>query len=354
MKKVFTLLALLACVLGTYADNIDVVLDKTTATTTERETSPWVFKSNGIEVTVKANSSSVINLLFGDNDKSNYTLFSSNVDFTITVPVNFIPSKITFKGYTDYSDKQSNHASLNFNGKANDTEFGKLNETETTCEFEWPEGERSISFRPSERLAATITITGELKPYYATMAKSGYCTFCADKQVSTKNVPIIIVGEVTDNNTILVATKGNYIVGAQKGVILKGEPGKTYFFEENNDYDEFDYVFNNKSLQAALTSTTINNSYTFVLICNSNNDAQFARLRSGSTIPAGKAYLEIPGLATSSANSLSLYFSDATGIHEVNAAGEADDNYYTLDGRKLAARPDHGTYIHRGHVYMAK
>lgn len=348
MKKVFTLLALLVCVLGTYAEEIDVVLDKTTATTTQGS-APWYFTSKDVKVKITG----ATNNFWPEGD---YISYEANRDLTINVPVNFIPSKIKFEGYSRATD---HNTTLIFNGdNSNKKTFNKEGEENTTCEFAWPEGEKSAAFRVEDiekgvPMNAIITITGELKPYYATMAKSGYCTFSAGKKVKVSDGVKIIGVSTYNKNTNQITTvnfKGN-VIPAETGVILKGQPEKTYYFEETTAVKE---PADDSNLKAAVTSTTIDNTYTFVLICNSNNDAQFARLSKGSTIPPGKAYLEIPDLATSSANSLSLYFSDATGIHEVKAAVEADDNYYTLDGRKLTTRPDHGTYIHRGHVYMAK
>ena len=353
MKKVFTLLALLMCVLATYAGEIEVVLDRTTAQTGFGKPSPWIFSSNGVEVRVTNNKS--MNMWYEDNETlKNYPIYHENVDFTITVPVNFIPSKIAFKGLTN--DSKNNTSLLFNNDYTNKKQFNKLGEEMTTCEFSWPKGEKSAVFHVTDNehnleLAATITITGELKPYYATMAKNGFCTFSADKNVWVGNdVSIKLVSQYNKNiNQISVVNSSEKIVTANTGVILQGEPNQTYYFEETSNSP----TFTQKNM-LKYEAKTVDNNYTFVLICNKNNDAQFARLKNGSTIPAGKAYLEIPELATNSVSSLSLYFADVTGIHEVKANDKADDNYYSLDGQKLSARPDHGTYIHQGHVYMAK
>ncbi len=138
------------------------------------------------------------------------------------------------------------------------------------------------------------------------------------------------------------------IIPAGKGVVLSGTANTSYTLDAATETSSEQ----DNDLTGATVATTIDNELTYVLICNSNNKGQFAKLKSGEIVPAGKAYLTLQESA--GANLLSLDFGTETAINAIeNNAQKADNNYYTLDGKKIE-KPAKGAYIHNGKVYSVK
>jgi hypothetical protein len=73
----------------------------------------------------------------------------------------------------------------------------------------------------------------------------------------------------------------------------------------------------------------------------------------GNTIPAGKAYLQLP-TSTSSARDISFSFDDEpTGINMVQGIEQKDDSYYNLQGQRVS-QPMKGLYIIKGKKVVVK
>lgn len=174
-------------------------------------------------------------------------------------------------------------------------------------------------------------------------------TFCAPSTYKAPEGLSVYTAQEADNVVTLNKVEDG-IVPAGQGVVLCGEAGATYAMEPaTTDKTELE----GNAMKAAVSETTIDNEQTYVLICNSQNKGQFARLEKGETIPAGKAYLEISEQA--GANYLSLAFGNETAIKAVDAAKKTvgDDAYYSLQGKRIE-RPQHGAFIHNGKVYVIK
>ena len=91
------------------------------------------------------------------------------------------------------------------------------------------------------------------------------------------------------------------------------------------------------------------NSY-YMLALNSNDEAQFSKLTSGS-IAAGKAYLVVAG---GGARSLNVVFTDeSTGIDSINSGERKVESYYNLNGQRVAALQK-GLYIINGKKVIVK
>jgi hypothetical protein len=74
---------------------------------------------------------------------------------------------------------------------------------------------------------------------------------------------------------------------------------------------------------------------------------------SGNTIPAGKAYLQLP-TPSSSARDISFSFDDEpTGINMVQGIEQKDDSYYNLQGQRVS-QPMKGLYIINGKKVVVK
>ena len=74
---------------------------------------------------------------------------------------------------------------------------------------------------------------------------------------------------------------------------------------------------------------------------------------SGNTIPAGKAYLQLP-TPSSSARDISFSFDDEpTGINKVQGVEQKDDSYYNLQGQRVS-QPMKGLYIINGKKVVVK
>lgn len=184
----------------------------------------------------------------------------------------------------------------------------------------------------------------------AKLSAAGMGTFCAPSACKApEGLSVYTAAEA--GNVVTLSKVADGIVPAGQGVVLSGEAGVTYAMEAAKTAGT---ELAGNALKAAVSATTIENDNTYVLICNSQNKGQFARLENGETIPAGKAYMEI-GDTKAAANYLSIAFGTETAIKAIDAAKKTvgDDAYYSLQGKKIE-RPQHGAYIHNGKVYVIK
>ena len=175
-------------------------------------------------------------------------------------------------------------------------------------------------------------------------------TFCAPSACKApEGLSVYTAAEA--GNVVTLSKVADGIVPAEQGVVLSGEAGVTYAMEAAKTAGT---ELAGNALKAVVNATKIENDNTYVLICNSQNKGQFARLKKGETIPAGKAYIQIDDTQVD-ANYLSIAFGTETAIKAIDAAKKTvgDDAYYSLQGKKIE-RPQHGAYIHNGKVYVIK
>lgn len=140
------------------------------------------------------------------------------------------------------------------------------------------------------------------------------------------------------------------IVAANQGVVLEGTPNVTYTLNATDAEGTTEWTKNELKNTAANTYTTgADETDVYVLICNSNNKGQFARLNANQTIPVGKAYLKVVG---SNAKSLSVGFGDdTTGINTIEAAQGTQNACYNLNGQRIS-KPAKGLYIMNGKKFV--
>ena len=140
------------------------------------------------------------------------------------------------------------------------------------------------------------------------------------------------------------------IVAANQGVVLEGTPNVTYTLNATDAEGTTEWTKNELKNTAANTYTTgADETDVYVLICNSNNKGQFARLNAKQTIPVGKAYLKVVG---SNAKSLSVGFGDdTTGINTIEAAQGTQNACYNLNGQRIS-KPAKGLYIMNGKKFV--
>lgn len=184
----------------------------------------------------------------------------------------------------------------------------------------------------------------------AKLSAAGMGTFCAPSACKApEGLSVYTAAEA--GNVVTLSKVADGIVPARQGVVLSGEAGVTYAMEAAKTAGT---ELAGNALKAAVSDTKIENDQTYVLICNSENKGQFALLKNGETIPAGKAYIQIDDTQTA-ANYLSIAFGTETAIKAIDAAKKTvgDDAYYSLQGKKIE-RPQHGAYIHNGKVYVIK
>ena len=145
--------------------------------------------------------------------------------------------------------------------------------------------------------------------------------------------------------------------GAGQGVFLKGEPGE-YTVPIIDNFDE--YTLN--MLVGTLEQTTVNSTdgamsnYKFT-IAEGDTAPMFYPFEDGTTLSAGKAYLQIPTawLPVTAQKSLSVRFDDGetTDIDELKGEDGEVKTIYDLQGRKVE-NPSEGLYIIDGKKVFIK
>lgn len=187
------------------------------------------------------------------------------------------------------------------------------------------------------------------------IGSTGNTTFCSKYNLDFSNVEGIKVYTATAYNSIkdeitLVKVRTSKTA---MGLYASGNPGiyQIPIIDESRDNSLNMFVGVNEET----TISTTDGSYTnYIYTKPSGKEAGFYKVTSDRTIPAGKAYLQIPTAwlneeTTSEAKAVKLVFDDgeSTGIDEVNRVESKEDVIYDLQGRRVL-NPSKGIYIING------
>ena len=140
-------------------------------------------------------------------------------------------------------------------------------------------------------------------------------------------------------------------VTASKGIVLKGEAGKTYT-AKILDADATGDSFDDNKIQASVDGTYLTQSTDYVL-SNVGGIYAFRPISEAGYLRPGIAYLPLSNSA--SAKALTFTFDNtSTGIGSITTVNAQEKGaYYTLDGVKMS-KPAKGLYIHNGKKYYNK
>ena len=191
--------------------------------------------------------------------------------------------------------------------------------------------------------------------YEVTVAPGEYATLYSDMAVATEDADaeLYTISSVTDTEAVLseaikVAPKETPLL-----VYNKGTEAKTFLLMPTED--EADNVTPAKEFKGTLTAGQIAASTT-----NVNNFAlngkQFVWVKYAINIGANKCWLQI-GEQTAATRAMTRSIvggGDATGINAIEHGTLDNEDYYDLQGRKVA-KPNHkGIYIHNGQKVVLK
>ena len=179
---------------------------------------------------------------------------------------------------------------------------------------------------------------------------AGYATYATTNNIVVpegNDVKVMTVKVNEDKATItLKEVAAKTVIPANTGILVKADKGKHNFVVTSKEGETLD-----NDLKAATTDVTSESEGAkyFALTTLSDGKVGFAVVNNGVKIPAGKAYLEVPGKTAAKFFSLD---GEATGINSVKTA-KADGAYYTLEGVKTT-KPVKGLYIHNGKKIVVK
>ena len=196
-------------------------------------------------------------------------------------------------------------------------------------------------------------IKAEIVSMPAKMGPFGYTSFSCNRALDLSSVSSAYYVAA---NPKLVQTTGTVPAGV--GLVLYGEKdaGITIPVAESGTATALDgNLLVGCPTETVLNSETENYSNIYVLV-NTDKRPEFQNVNNyigeghSVTIPAGKAYLQA---SAASAPSFSLEFDDeTTGIANIERT-ISDNQYYTLDGRRIA-QPTKGLYIVNGKKVIIK
>ena len=197
-----------------------------------------------------------------------------------------------------------------------------------------------------------------------TVGANGYTTFASTNKLdlTDENRPTGLKAyKATREDANLTFTALNQAVPAGTGLLLLGETkGGTYYIPIASESTDVD----GNALVGVTTPTAkqsvADDTYYFVMkkAADAESALEFAPLSTSAavTIPAGKAYVEVPNTAFVGARELSISFDDGetTGIDAMhNSQCIMHNEYYNLNGQRVA-KPTKGLYIVNGRKVVIK
>lgn len=200
-----------------------------------------------------------------------------------------------------------------------------------------------------------IWMTVDILSMPVSIKAEGYGTFSCDRALDFTDcdvTPYVATGYSDGKVTMEKVTK----VPANTGLFLKGTPGTALNSSISVIANDAEGLFSGVNLLKHGTGGTVNSDGTTYRYVFQASDLSFKKLSTtGTTVPKGKAYLELP--ANQGAPSLSIELDgETTGIKVINFEEENTQNdgqMFDLQGRRVA-EPTKGVYIVNGKKVIIK
>ena len=293
-------------------NTIDVTINNNKITATN-ETEAAEFTIDAFEGTIKSASGYYI----GQNSDANGMLSDLSTEYKNTLSVN--------NGVADIVS--SGGAYLRYNATS---------------------GQDRFRYFRSSTYTSQKAIQLYKKVVFVTIAQSGYTTLSSTHgldftgaRTDATNADALIAYIIPRNDGVKLYIETVDEAAAGTGILLKGTGGATYTIPVKADAA----AVGTNLLKAGPTEVEEGNQTIYLL-----KSGQF-RLASAGTTSVGKAYLELPTAV--GAPSLSIDGDDeTTGIQSIDRTIN-DNQYYTLDGRRVA-EPTKGIYIINGKKVVIK
>ncbi len=162
-----------------------------------------------------------------------------------------------------------------------------------------------------------------------TIGTGGYSTFVSAYNTVIPEGITAYYATATSDASVHLEEITDGIILAGEGVVLKGEEGETYTFAATEA--EGSVLTGNLMVGVLDASTYANDGHQYV-IATKNGETAFYHY-TGSTFPAGKAYLNMP---TAMGVKVSISVTDdASGISSMQNADSENQNIYNLNGVRV-------------------
>ena len=176
-----------------------------------------------------------------------------------------------------------------------------------------------------------------------TITAAGWASFSNISEVAIPaGVTAYYASASTPSTVTLTEITGGYIP-AGEGVVVSGS-ANTY---NANVTTTGASLGGTNLLKANLTAQTLADTYYTLAV--SGGDPIFKKSSGVGTLAAGKAYLDLTGLASE----LTVDFGGTTGVNEVKSQMNANGEVYNLNGQRVA-QPTKGLYIVNGKKVVMK
>ncbi len=212
------------------------------------------------------------------------------------------------------------------------------------------DGQQSIKFlrTSTNTWNAHIDYISVTRPVSVTVGKNGYTTFASAYPMDltdAKRPAGLKAYKATLDGATLKFTALNQTVPAGTGLLLLGENDETYQILPVSSGD----AVSGNDLVGVTKPTAMksieDDTYYFVMkkAASAESALEFLPLSTSSavTIPAGKAYVEVPNSAFTGAHELTFTFEEAsgdvTGIATVNSKKQSNSEYFNLNGQRVDA-----------------
>lgn len=175
--------------------------------------------------------------------------------------------------------------------------------------------------------------------------ESNLTSFCSTSTVTVPEDVMVYIATSADNNTVQLERVDTKVIPAGTGVILYSAEAGTKALTVGGTADASLYTSN---IFKAATSDVTAGDNTYALVKGQQN---FAKVKAGVTIPAGKAYLE-----TTAGSKLAINFGgETTGISKVATEQTVPENtaMYNLAGQRVS-NSYKGIVIRNGKKFINK
>ena len=182
-----------------------------------------------------------------------------------------------------------------------------------------------------------ISVEGTPDEVSVVIPSSGVATFCTPYAIEIEDQNVYIVSAINDDKTkaALKKLESGTIVAGGVGLLVEGEGTVEFTVSDDNGT-----IPEGNLLVGTLKDTYVSMGTVWVLY-----EGAFCQTENG-TIPAGKAYLEIPG-ADAGAKIFIDFSGMTTAISEVKAQNESSE-IYTIGGIRVKNAQQKGIYIING------